>query len=399
MDFSLPPAFEPVLAKYRDFLQNDVLPLEPLVGQKGFFAAEPKLRELRAKAKSLGLWLPQIEKSHGGAGLTLVEHARVSEELGKSPLGHYACNCQAPDAGNMEILLQYGTEEQKKRWLAPLLAGDIRSCFSMTEPELPGSNPTWLATTARRDGNEWVIDGHKWFTTSADGAAFAIVMAVTNPDADPHGRASMIIVPTDTPGFELVRNIPVMGHTGDGWASHAEIRYTSCRVPASNLLGAEGAGFLIAQDRLGPGRIHHCMRWIGLAERAFDLMCRHAATRELAPGKPLGQRQIVQEWIADGRAEIDAARLMVLHAAWTIETKGLYEAREQISTIKYFVANMLQRVTDRAIQAHGALGVTDDTPLSSIFRAERAARIYDGADEVHKSVVAKRILRRYGVKL
>jgi alkylation response protein AidB-like acyl-CoA dehydrogenase len=264
----------------------------------------------------------------------------------------------------------------------------------MTEPERPGSNPTWLGTTAVRDGDDYVIDGHKWFTSSADGARFAIVMAVTNPEAPPHLRASQIIVPTDTPGFRLVRNIPVMGHAGDDYASHAEITYTKVRVPIQNRLGEEGAGFLIAQERLGPGRIHHCMRWIGICERAFALLCRRARERQIAPGTPLGDKQLVRAWVAESRAEIDAARLMVLHAAWKIDAVGQSAARQEISLIKFYVAGVMDRVLDRAIQAHGALGVTDDTPLAYFYRHERAARIYDGPDEVHKMAVAKQLLAR-----
>jgi alkylation response protein AidB-like acyl-CoA dehydrogenase len=303
-------------------------------------------------------------------GLDLMAHAQVSEELGRSPLGHYALNCQAPDAGNMEILHAFGTDEQKAQWLAPLVAGEIRSCFSMTEVDRPGSNPTWLDTRAVRDGDSWVIDGHKWFTSSADGARFAIV-----------------------------RNIPVMGEAGEGWMSHAELRYEGVRVPVGNLLGGQGAGFAIAQERLGPGRIHHCMRWIGICERSFELLCQRAATRELSKGKPLGTKQIVQEWIADSRAAIDAARLMVLHAAWKMEREGAHAARVEISSIKYYVAEVMLAVVDRAVQAHGALGVTDDTPLAFFYRHERAARIYDGADEVHKAVVARRVLKQYGLEL
>jgi alkylation response protein AidB-like acyl-CoA dehydrogenase len=297
----------------------------------------------------------------------------------------------------MEILMEFGTPEQKERWLGPLVRGEIRSCFTMTEPEFAGSNPVWLGTTAKKDGGEWVIRGHKWFSTGADGAAFAICMAVTKPDAEPHGRASMIIVPMGTPGFELIGNLSIMGHRGGDWASHAEVAYHDARVPESNLLGGEGMGFVIAQQRLGPGRIHHCMRWIGICERAFGLMCKHAATREIAPGKPLGTKQIVQQWIAESRAEIHAARLMVLHAAWKIEKSGVYDAREEISLIKFTVARTLQRVIDRAIQTLGGLGMTDDTPLAFWWAHERAARIYDGADEVHIETVAKRILRGYGI--
>ncbi|MDB4969498.1 MAG: Acyl-CoA dehydrogenase domain protein [Myxococcales bacterium] len=397
MDFAPSETLQPLLDKIQRFVTEEALPLEPTFVGGSFRAMLPELNRLRRRVKELGLWGPQIPKEHGGLGLTLLEHGQVSELLGRTPIGHYLFNCQAPDAGNMEILISHGTPEQKKQFLEPLARGEIRSCFSMTEPELPGSNPTLMATTARLDGDHYVIDGHKWFTSAADGAAFAIVMAVTNPDAAPHLRASQIIVPTNTPGFELVRNISVMGHAGDDYATHAELRYTNVRVPVTNRLGHEGSGFLIAQERLGPGRIHHCMRWIGICERAFDLMCQRAASRELQPGKPLGSKQIVQAWVAESRAEIDAARLMVLRAAWTIDTRGLYEAREQVSLIKFFVAGVLDRVVDRAIQVHGALGVTDDTPLAWFYRQERAARIYDGPDEVHKMVVAKRILKKYGV--
>jgi alkylation response protein AidB-like acyl-CoA dehydrogenase len=271
----------------------------------------------------------------------------------------------------------------------------------MTEPEHAGSNPVHLATTARRDGGDggdWVLDGHKWFASAADGAAFAVVMATTDPTAaHPYRRASMILVPTDTPGFRLVRNLPVMGDTGRGWFSHGEVRLEGCRVPAENLLGPEGGGFALAQERLGPGRIHHTMRWIGLAERALHELCSRAASRELAPGRLLASRQAVQHWIAESRAEIDAARLLVLEAARKIDREGSPAARVEVSAIKFFVAGVLDRVVDRAIQVHGALGVTDLTVLSFIYRHERAARIYDGPDEVHKSVVARRVLKEYGV--
>jgi len=395
MDFDPPESVRPLLAKYERFISDVVMPAEAVVMERGFKEAAPQLLALRARAKQEGLWLPQMDKHVGGLGLSLVEHGLVSERLGRSPLGHYVCNAQAPDAGNMEILHKYGTPEQKQRWLDPLAQGEIRSCFSMTEPENPGSNPTLLSCTAKRDGDHYVIDGHKWFTSSADGAAFAIVMAVTNPEAPPHGRASMIIVPTSTPGFELTRNIKIMGDAGEGWASHSEIWYRNVRVPVENRLGPEGAGFLIAQERLGPGRIHHCMRWIGICERVFDTMCRHITRRKIDDEKTLATRQIAQAWVAEARAEIDAARLMVLHAAWTIENKGFSAAREQVSLIKFYVANVMLQLVDRAIQLHGALGITSDTVLAHYYVHERGARIYDGPDEVHKMVVAKRILQRY----
>ena len=397
--FDISPRQQNILDAVRAFVREELIPLELEFIRRGFYALESVLNEKRRRVKELGLWLPQIPRDYGGMGLSLFEHGLVSQELGRTPIGHYAFNCQAPDAGNMELLWQFGSEAQKERFLRPLVRGEIRSCFAMTEPERPGSNPTWMETRAVRDGAGWVIDGHKWFTTGADGAAFAIVMAVTNPDAPEHLRASQIVVPCDTPGFQIVRNIPVMGHPGEGWASHSEIRFTGCRVPADNLLGERGAGFAIAQERLGPGRIHHCMRWIGICERCFDLLCKRAAERELAPGKRLGTKQMVQEWIAESRAEINAARLMVLQAAWTMEREGASKAREEISLIKFYVANVMLRVIDRAIQAHGALGVTDDMLLAWYWREERAARIYDGADEVHKLAVARRILRRYGLTL
>ena len=396
MDFDPPESLRPLLEKIERFVADVVMPAEPEVFARGFKAADPLLVELRGKCKAAGLWGPQIPKELGGLGLDLVAHGMVSERLGRSPLGHYTFGAQAPDAGNLEILHKYGTDAQKSKWLEPLATGAIRSCFSMTEPENPGSNPTLLSCTARRDVDHYVIDGHKWFTSSADGAAFAIVMAVTNPDAAAHSRASMIIVPTDTPGFELARNIPIMGDAGEAWASHAEIYYRGCRVPVDNRLGPEGAGFLIAQERLGPGRIHHCMRWVGICERVFDTMCRHVTRRKIdGDGKTLATRQIAQAWIAEARAEIDASRLMVLHAAWTIEKKGFSAARDQVSLIKFYVADVMMRLVDRAIQLHGALGITSDTVLAFYYVHERGARIYDGPDEVHKMVVAKRILARY----
>jgi alkylation response protein AidB-like acyl-CoA dehydrogenase len=400
MDFAPPAHLVPVLDKIARLIAEHVIPAEEEVLHAGFGspAAEARLRALRALVKREGLWGPQIPKDVGGMGLDLVDHALVSEQLGRSPLGHYAFGAQAPDAGNLEVLHKYGTPEQKQRWLVPLAAGELRSCFSMTEPENPGSNPTMLSCTARSDGDHYVIDGHKWFTTAADGAAFAIVMAVTDPAAAPHGRASMIIVPTDTPGFRRVRNIPIMGDPGAGWGSHAEIRYEGVRVPKTNRLGPEGAGFLIAQERLGPGRIHHCMRWVGICERVFDTLCARAAARPIADDKVLASRQIIQAWVAEARAEIDAARLMTLRAAWTIEKLGFQAAREQVSLIKFYVADVMLRLVDRAIQVHGALGVTSDTVLAHYYVHERGARIYDGPDEVHKMVVAKRILDRYGAR-
>jgi alkylation response protein AidB-like acyl-CoA dehydrogenase len=395
MDFAIPDRMKDVLGKVEAFVREELYPRERALLLGGLSGDEPELRELRDRVKAMGLWAPQAPRELGGMGLTLLEHGLVSEVLGRSPLGHFVFGCQAPDAGNLEILHKWGTPEQKERWLLPLARGEIRSCFSMTEPDSPGSNPTQLECQARKEGSDYLIDGHKWFSTAADGAAFAIVMAVTNPEAPPHLRASQIIVPTDTPGFELVRNISVMGHAGRGWGSHGEIRYRGVRVPQKNRLGAEGSGFLIAQERLGPGRIHHCMRWIGICERAFELACQRAVSRRMDGPKTLGQKQIVQAWIAECRARIDAARLMVLKAAWTIDARGFAEAQVEVSLIKFFVSEVLMQVVDRAIQVHGALGVTDDTPLAFFWAHERGARIYDGPDEVHKVVVAKRILARF----
>ncbi len=396
MDFALSDKMQAVIGMMREFVKKELIPLEPEFLDRDFGEMAPVLEEKRVIVRQMELWAPNHPKEYGGMGLDLMEHALVSEVLGRTPIGHYVFGCQAPDAGNVEILHRYGTEAQKERWLAPLVAGRIRSCFSMTEVELPGSNPVMMDTTAVREGDQYVINGQKWYSTAADGAAFAIVMAVTNPEAPPHLRASMIVVPTDTPGFNLVRNISIMGHAGSGYFSHGEILYQSCRVPVANLLGPEGWGFVIAQERLGPGRIHHCMRWLGICSRAFDLMCQRARERVISPdGKTLATRQIIQAWIAESAAEIQAARLMTLHAAWKIETLGAKEAREEISLIKFYVADVLQRVVDRALQVHGGLGMTDDTILAFFYRHERAARIYDGADEVHKVAVARRILKQY----
>ena len=387
-----------ILAGIREFLSEEAYPLEREFLSRPFRDLLPALHAKRERVKALGLWAPHLPEEYGGLGLTLYEFAHVSEELGRTPIGHYLFNCQAPDIGNMEVLMAHATDEQRDRYLWPLVRGEVRSCFSMTEPEHPGSNPTWMSTTAVREGDDYVINGHKWFTSSADGAEFAILMAITDKEAlSPYRRASQIIVPLNSEGFKVVRNISVMGDRGSDYASHAEVKYENCRVPTRNLLGREGDGFRIAQERLGPGRIHHCMRWIGICERAFDLMCRYAAERELSPGKLLGSRQNVQEWIAVSRAEIRAARLLVLQVAERIDREGASAAREDISLIKFFVAGIMQKVLDRAIQVHGALGMTDDTVLAYWYRHERAARIYDGPDEVHKMVVARSVLQRYGV--
>jgi acyl-CoA dehydrogenase len=377
------------------FMQEHIYPNEALAREQMEEADHdepPVLGAIRDKAKALGLWNLFLPDKEYGAGLTNLEYAPLCELMGRSFLAPRAFNCAAPDTGNMEILAEFGSPEQQQRWLEPLLQGEIRSCFSMTEPEVSGADPTGLRTRAVRDGDEWVIDGHKWYTSGAYGAAFAIVMAVTNPGAAPHQRASQIIVPTDTKGFHLVRRVSVMGHARGG--GHCEIRYENCRVPYQNLLGPEHGGFVIAQARLGPGRIHHCMRAIGMAERAFEIMCRHANSR-VAFGSPLSDKQFVQEWVATSRMEIDQARLLTLHAAWKMDTYGKERARQEISMIKVVVPNMLMNVLDRAIQCLGSLGVSDDTPVAAMWREGRSLRIADGPDEVHKMVVARRELKRF----
>ena len=391
-----PPHTKELLSRYKAFLDKHIYPIENEVIYGSFKSYLPKLKALRDLAKEENLFAPHLSLSDGGLGLSLVEFAGISEILGSSPLGHYIFNCQAPDIGNMELMHQFASKELKEKYLGPLQRGEIRSCFAMTEPAHAGSNPKHLSSLAIKDGDHYVINGHKWFTSSADGAQFTIVMAVTDPqNPNPYQRASMILVPLDNPGYHLVRNIPIMGDVGEDYMSHGEVRFTDCRVPISNLIGSEGQGFVLAQERLGPGRIHHCMRWIGICERALDLMCKRAVSRELDPGKTLAMQQTIQNWIAESAASIKASRLMVMNTARIIEQHGAKAAKAAISTIKFFVSDVLMKVLDRAIQVHGALGITDDTLLSFWYRHERGARIYDGPDEVHKSVLARSILKSY----
>ena len=392
---------EELRARVGAFVEREVVPIESelmraLDDEVAAGVPYPRmLDELRARARVDGLWNLFLGDREHGAGLGHSEYAPLCELMGRSPVAPMAFNCAAPDTGNMEILLEQGSSEQRERWLTPLLEGTIRSCFSMTEPGAAGSDPTGLSTRARLDGEEWVIDGHKWFTTGALGAAVVIVMAVTDPDAAPHRRASMILVPIETAGIELVRPLAVMGHAaGPG---HWEIRYEGCRVPASNLLGERGAGFQVAQDRLGPGRMHHCMRAVGGAERALELMCRRANSRE-AFGGPLADKQFVQDFVARSRIELEAARLMVRHAAHKMDAEGKRAARNEISMAKVMAANVHQDVLDRAIQVHGALGVSDDSPLALMWREGRWLRLVDGADEVHKMAIARRELRRFAAQ-
>jgi len=379
------------------FMEEEVYPAEHSYAEQlesgdDPHADPPIVTELRAKAKAIGLWNLFLPDEEWGAGIGNLDYTPLCEIMGRSGMAPRVFNCQAPDTGNAEILAEFGTPEQKKRWLRPLLEGEIRSCFSMTEPEVSGADPTGLRTRARRDGDEYVIDGHKWFTSGGIGSAFAIVMAVTDPNAAPHARQSQIIVPIDTPGLEILRPVSVMGHTGGG--GHCEIRYENCRVPVTNCLGPEGGGFMIAQARLGPGRVHHCMRAIGMAERGFEIMCTHANNR-VAFGGPLGEKQFVQDWVAQSRMEIDQARLLTLYAAWKMDRYGKKEARQEISMIKVVVPNMLMTVLDRVIQCLGAMGVSDDTPVAAMWRFGRSLRIADGPDEVHKMVIARRELKRF----
>jgi len=384
------------LDKISQIVEEDILSLEHDFLMNGFGHVLPQLNECRKKVKEQGLWTPYLSDQYGGMGLTLVEFAAVSELLGKTPLGHFCFNSQAPDIGNIELLKDHASDQLKSEFLQPLISGEIRSCFGMTEPQRPGSNPTWMDTRAVRDGDDYVINGNKWFTSAADGASICVVMAVTDPEAEnKYERASMFVVPVDNPGFEIVRNIPVMGDVGEGYMSHGEIRLTDCRISASNIIGKEGEGFILAQERLGPGRIHHCMRWIGICERAVALMCARASSRELSPNKFLSEKQTIQNWISESAAKIYGARLMVLDCAKKIEAYQTKGARKEISMIKFHVADILMNVLDKAIQAHGALGMTEYTPLSFWYRHERGSRIYDGADEVHKSFVARSILKDY----
>ncbi|HEV3480578.1 MAG TPA: acyl-CoA dehydrogenase family protein, partial [Gaiellaceae bacterium] len=379
---------EELRERYRAFMEEHVYPNEQRLREDD---AE-LIASLRDRAKDEGLWAPHVPPEAGGTGHGFLVYAHLNEEIGRSTYAQLVFGCQAPDAGNAEILFMFGSDEQKDRWLRPLVAGEIRSFFSMTEPEVSGSDPTTLRTTARREGDEWVIDGHKWFSSGADGAAFGIVMAVTDAEAEPHRRASQIIVPAETPGVEIVRPVPVMGHTGSGWSTHCEVWYRGVRVPLDYTLGAPGDGFRIAQKRLGPGRIHHVMRWLGQMQRAFELMCSYALEREVF-GSRLADKQTVQNWIADSAAEIQACRLLTLDAARKIDEGD--EARVEVSVIKFYAARVLGEVIDRAIQVHGARGLTDETPLAEMYANARAARIYDGPDEVHRMVVSRRILKEF----
>ncbi len=388
-DYTLTPEIREIRSNVRAFMDEHVYPNEEIVEEGPPEQAEALIHDLQSRTKKMGYWAPHLPKEAGGMGIGFMPYVYMNEILGRSYLAPRAFGSQAPDSGNAEILWQFGSDEQRSQWLKPLVNGDIRSCFSMTEPEVSGADPTGLQTRAARDGDDWVINGHKWFTSGAIGAAFAIVMCVSDPEADAHRRMSQIIVPLQTSGVDIVRSVPVMGETR---GNHCEIMYRDVRVPVTNTLGRPGDGFMIAQKRLGPGRIHHCMRWLGQMQRAFELMCTRALSRQ-AFGSTLAQKQTVQNWIADSVAEIQAARLLTLHAAHKVD-QGT-EARVEISLIKFYGAKILHDVIDRAIQVHGALGVSGDTPLEAMYRQARAARIYDGPDEVHRMVVARKVLQSF----
>ena len=396
-DFATEPEFEHKLEWMRSFVREQVWPLETLSGELGWEGLKRAAAPLQDEVREQQLWAAHLDPELGGQGYGQVKLGLMHEILGSSPLAPMVFGNAAPDSGNSEILALAGTPEQKDRYLYPLLAGDLRSAFSMTEPDTAGSDPTLLATRAVRDGDGWVIDGHKWFSTNGSIADFLIVMAVTDPDARPHQRASMFIVDADTPGVQVMRDVATMEHPEEGfgrYGNHAEIRYEHVRVPAEAMLGAQGSGFLIAQQRLYPGRIHHCMRWLGVGRRAFDMLCERSLYR-VSHGQTLSEHQTITNWIADSEAEMSAARLMTLHAAWKMDTEGVAAARKEISLIKFYGAKVLHDVIDRSLQAHGALGYSTDLPLEAMYRFARAARIYDGPDEVHRSSVARQVLRGY----
>lgn len=390
--------------KLTEFMEKYVFPNESvykkqLEAQKSRWSEIPPiLTELTAKAKEEGLWNLFLPDSGYGAGLTNLEYAPLCEIMGRSMIGPEIFNCNAPDTGNMEVLVRYGSDEHKERWLKPLLAGEIRSCFSMTEPEVASSDATNIECRIEKAGNEYVINGRKWWSSGAGDprCKIAIVMGKTDPEASKHEQQSMILVPLDTPGVKIERMLPVFGydHAPHG---HAEINFENVRVPASNILWGEGKGFAIAQGRLGPGRIHHCMRLIGAAERALEELCKRIQNR-VAFGKPLARQGVIMEWVADSRIEIEQARLLTLKAAYMMDTVGNKEAKAEIAMIKVVAPNMALKVLDRVIQGFGAAGISDDFPFAAHWANARTLRLADGPDEVHRSQVAKIELRKYQQK-
>jgi acyl-CoA dehydrogenase len=398
MDFAHSERTQRLREELLDFMDSHVYPAEPVYAEQRRqgdpHALPPIVEELKARARERGLWNLFLPDERWGAGLSNLEYAPLAEITGRSPhIAPEALNCSAPDTGNMELLVDFGTSEQQQRWLVPLLNGEIRSCFGMTEPDVASSDPTNLATRFRRDGDEYVITGRKWWSTGTGDTRckVAIVMGVSDPEAEPHRRHSMILVPLDTPGVEIIRDLTTFGYTDQH--GHGEVVYDDVRVPATHLIGEEGAGFAIAQARLGPGRIHHCMRAIGMAERALELMVTRAQART-AFGGPLAEQGVIATWIAESRIEVEQARLLVLKAAWLMDTVGNKAARTEIAAIKVVAARMLATVADRAIQVFGGKGVTEDVPLASFYALARQLRIVDGPDEVHLRTVARQELRR-----
>jgi acyl-CoA dehydrogenase len=403
MDFAFDDKTTELRERLLEFMEKFVYPAEQTFRDQAASAANrwdtpPVMEELKAEARSRGLWNLFLPGTHGyGAGLTNLQYAPLAEITGRSPrIAPEALNCSAPDTGNMEILSLFGTEEQKQRWLLPLLEGQIRSAFSMTEPGVASSDAANIATRITRDGDEYVISGRKWWSSGAMSprCRLLIVMGVTDPRAEPYRRQSMICVPIDTPGVTVLRSTSVFGHDDASHGGHAEIVYDDVRVPAANLLGEEGDGFRIAQERLGPGRIHHCMRAVGMAERALEMMCQRAAAR-VAFGKPVIDQGVVQQWISRSRIWIEQVRLLVLKTAWLMDTAGNRGARIEVSAIKVAAPQMATWVIDRAIQAHGGAGVSQDFVLAELYGGARAMRIFDGPDEVHHMVIARRETRRY----
>lgn len=400
MDFDFSPRVEELQGLLSEFMEECVYPAEEIYAEEMAAAADPHhhpqiMEDLKAEARARGLWNLFLPDPVLGCGLSVLEYAPLAEITGRSPdLAPEAVNCSAPDTGNMETLHLFGTEEQKRRWLLPLLDGTIRSCISMTEPDVASSDPRNIRTRIHVDGDHMVIRGRKWFSTGAASSRcrVALVMGVTDPDGHPYRRQSIVLVPMDTPGVEVEHSSAIFGYQERG--GHATIRFNDARVPAANLMGERGAGFAIAQARLGPGRIHHCMRAIGMAERAFDMMCSRAKARE-AFGSVLADHGVVQDWIAESRILIEQARLLVLKTAWMIDTVGVKSARIEISAIKVAVPRMAKAVVDHAIQLFGAAGVSDSFPLARLYAQVRALQIVDGPDEVHIRAVARRELTRY----
>jgi acyl-CoA dehydrogenase len=399
-EFETDPAFQEKLDWMDELVRTKLWPLETLTDELPWPDFRRALKPVEEEVKAAGLWAAHLDPALGGQGFGQVQMGLMNEILGTSPIAPFAFGAEAPDSGNCEILALAGTEEQKQQWLIPLLADEMTSAFSMTEPGVAGSDPTLLQTRAVWDGSVWRLDGHKWFSSNASVADFLIVMAVTDPDAGPHERASMFIVPAKAPGVNIIRDVATMEHPMESWqryGNHAEIRYEGVELGPEALLGQRGEGFLIAQKRLYPGRIHHCMRWLGVCRRAFDMLCERSLSRT-SHGSRLADKQSVQNWIAESAAQMSAARLMTLEAAWKMDTRGVFAARKEISLIKFFGASVLHDVIDRAIQVHGALGYSTDMPLEAMYRTARAARLVDGADEVHRESVARQILKGYSAE-